>query len=152
MTLDTYSTQNAIMAYLAAETGVVVYDTDYPAVKDEPKINGVSAPYCVVRSNDSVATASGGSFAGARHMEAFTLVDVLTVAATPDEARELAFGPDGVNDVLLGYQPDDNSGQLTKRGGGQVFANGDGSAVRPTRFIARSSFRFSTNQRITESA
>lgn len=150
MTLDTYTTQALIMQHLATESGLVVYDTEFPAVKDEPMINGVPTAYCVVRSNDTIAPARGGSFGGARFGEYYTLVDILVVAPTPDEAREEAFGPDGVNDILIGWVPDSNSGEMTKRGGGQVFLGGDGTAARPSRYIARCSFRFSVNQTITE--
>lgn len=152
MTFDTLSTQETIRTYLAAEAGVVVYDTEFPQVKDEPMDNGVPTAYIVMRSNDTIAPASGGSFGGARFGEYYTLFDFLVVAATPEEARELAFGVDGVNDILIGHTPDANSGELTKRGGGQVFTSGDGTAVRPSRYIARCSFRCSVNQQITETA
>ena len=145
MTLDSFSTQNAIMSHLASQSGLVVYDTEYPQVKDEPMDNGVPVAYCVVRSNDMIGSATGKSFGGTRLDETYSLIDVLVVAATPDEAREEAFGVDGVNDILIGWKPDANSGELTKRGGGQVFVSGDGTAVRPSRYIARCSFRYSAN-------
>ena len=152
MAFDTLSTQETIRAYLATEAGVVVYDTEFPQVKDEPMDNGVPVAYIVMRSNDTIAPATGGSFGGARFGDHYTLLDFLVVAATPDEARELAFGPDGVNDILIGYRPDANSGEMTKRGGGQVFTSGDGTAARPSRYISRCSFRLSVNLQITESA
>ena len=141
MTLDIDSMQDAVMTYLQIETGAVSYDTDYPDVADEPTENGVLVAYNVVRSNSPNKTPNGEAFGGAVWDEKYTLIDVLSIAATPGEARELAYGVEGVAEVLTGFKPDANSGQMYPTGGGAVFVAGDGTASKPRRFIARNSFR-----------
>lgn len=145
MSQNIYTTQNTIMQHLEAQTGAISYDTDYPDAKDEPTENGVLVPYNVVRSNSINRTPDGEAFGGPRWDEQYTLIDILSVAATADEARDLAYGPDGVQDVLLGFKPDDNTGALNYTGGGQVFVAGEGTSAKPRRFIARVSFRCQVN-------
>jgi hypothetical protein len=145
MSQDIKVIQDAVMAFLEQETGAPSYDTDYPDAKDEPTENDVLIPYNVVRSNSPNRTPDGEGFGGPRWGEEYTLIDVLSVAASPDEARDLAYAADGVSDVLLGYKPNDDSGQLTHTGGGMVYVAGDNTASKPRRFIARNSFRLQTN-------
>lgn len=145
MTQDLYVTQNIVMVHLQNETGAVSYDTDYPDIADEPTENGVLVPYNVVRSNSPNRQPDGEAVGGARWDEQYSLIDVLSVAASPAEARDLAYGIDGVADVLLGFKPDDSTGPMNFTGGGAIFVAGDGTASKPRRFIARCSFRFQTN-------
>lgn len=148
MTQNLYATQQSWLAHLQAE--FPTYDTNLPEVKDEPtSANGYYEPYVVMRFNDAVKVQTGGSFGGPRHDEEYTLVDCLCVAADPDEARELAYGDGGVRDVLTGYVGVD-AGPLEKSGGGQVFTVGDGTSTKPTRYIARVSFRAQVNMTIDE--
>lgn len=148
MTQDLFTTQQDILNKLESVFGSdIVFDTDYPAPDFEPmEANGaVLKTYMVVRFNDSVKVARAGGFGGARYDEMYTLVDVLVVGATPAKARQLAYGANGVQDKMVGYQPVD-AGQMNKHGGGQVFVASDGTGARPAQFIARCSFRMSVNQ------
>jgi hypothetical protein len=147
MTQNLFATQQDVLAHLTTQLSpTLVFDTDYPAVGDEPLgENGVMASYAVLRSNDALKLSGAGSFAGARHDEMYTLFDVLCVAHSPEAARSLAYGPGGVADTLVGYKPVD-AGELNRAGGGQVFVAVDGTGARPSNFIARVSFRCSVNQ------
>ena len=144
MTLNTYTIQNALMTY-AQSQGFIVYDTDFPDVKDEPMTNGVPEPYVVMRTGQSISRPRGGSFGGARYDEMYMLVDFFCVAATPEEARELAYNDDGINDAMTGARVSTDAGELTNRGAGRTFTAGDGTAVRPRRYIAAASFEISVN-------
>lgn len=145
MTQNLFSTQQAIYAYLDAEADFPIYDTNMPEGELEPRSDaGYMVPYAVVRFNDAIKVPRMGAVGGARLDEMYSLVDILCVGESPDEARELAYGVDGVNDILVGYVPVD-AGELTKSGGGQVFVISDGSGTRPTRYVARCSFRFLVN-------
>lgn len=150
MTMNLYATQQSIYAFLTTEADFPVFDTIVPEAGsgEEPVDNaGYLEPYVVVRFNDSVKVTRQGSFVGARADELYSLVDILCIAADPTEAREIAYGTDGVSDILTGFIPTDG-GELTKAGGGQVFVASDGSGQRPTRFIARVSFRYAVNMQI----
>lgn len=145
MTQNLYATQQSIWNHLVAEADFAVFDTNYPEGDLEPTNDaGVLEPYAVLRFNDAVKIAQKGAVSGARNDEMYSLVDILCVAGSPEEARDLAWNLDGVNDILLGFVPTDG-GELNKSGGGQVFAIGDGSGTRPTRYVARCSFRYLIN-------
>lgn len=153
MTMNLYATQTDVFNYLSTNLGAPVFHTDYPAAGDEPQgQNGVMATYAVLRVNDALRTTSsrrGGAVGGARHDEMYTLFDVLVVGHSPQAATELAYGPNGVADLLVGYIPVD-AGPLERAGGGQVFVVGDGTVTRPTNYVARVSFRCNVNLIIDE--
>lgn len=149
MTQDLYTTQQAIWNYLVAEADFQIFDTNFPEGEIEPRTDaGTLDPYAVVRFNDSVRVPRQGAVGGARYDEMYSLVDVLCVAGSPEEAREIAYGLDGVNDILLGFVPTD-AGELTKAGGGQVFVQADSTGTRPIRYIARTSYRYLVNMSMT---
>jgi hypothetical protein len=153
MTMNLYATQMDVFAYLSANLGAPVFHTNYPAAADEPAgENGVMATYAVLRVNDALRTTSsrfGGAIGGARHDEMYTLFDVLVVGHSPEAATELAYGPGGVADLMVGYTPAD-AGPLQRAGGGQVFVGNDGTTTRPTNYVARVSFRCNVNMIIDE--
>lgn len=146
MGFDTlYAVQNRVMEYLEEQTGAATFDTDYPEVQDEPTQNGVLVPYLVVRSNSPNRVTGKGSFGGARWDEMYSLIDVLVIAASPEECRELSYGEGGVTDTLVGFVPTADCGEMALTGGGMVFVASDGTNVRPTRFVSRISLRFPVN-------
>lgn len=148
MTQNLKATQDSILAELVAEAAFPILDTMIPEASMEPVNDyGYMEPYAVVRFNDSIKVPRKGSVGGARYDELYSLVDILCVGSDPEEAREIAYGVDGVSDILTGFVPVDG-GELTKAGGGQVFVSGDGSTQRPTRYIARVSFRFLVNMEL----
>ncbi len=148
--MNLFATQQSVFAYLTTEADFAIFDTDYPEVQDEPvSNNGYPAAYAVVRFNDAVKIPQKGAVGGARHDEMYSLVDVLCVGPTPEDARELAYGPDGVADILTGWAPAD-AGELSRESGGQVFVRGDGTGTLPRRFIAVCSFRALVNMVVDE--
>lgn len=150
MTTNLYATQQDWLTYLRNEADFEVYDTTIPEVENEPRSNnGYMEAYAVMRFNDSVKLPTKDVVGGARHDEKYTLIDVLCVAADPDDARQLAYGPDGVIDILEGYVAVD-AGELNKSGGGNVFTINDGTSTKPTRYIARVSFRAAVNMVVDE--
>lgn len=150
MTMNLYATQEDILAYLKAEADFEVFDTNYPDGDREPTSDsGILEDYAVIRFNDGVKIPQIGAVGGARWDEMYTLIDVLCVAADPTDARSLAYGVDGVADILTGYVPVD-AGQLTRQSGGQVFVRGDGTATKPTRYVAIVSFRVLVNTTILD--
>jgi hypothetical protein len=148
VTLNLYATQQSVLQHARDNLAVSVHLTDLPAVETEPfGENGVMAPYAVLRVNDALRTTSsrkGGSVAGPRADEMYTLFDFLCVAADGDAATYLAYGPGGVADTMQGFVPVD-AGPLERAGGGQVFVVHDGTGARPSNVIARVSFRCLVN-------
>lgn len=145
MTMNLYATQQDILAYLRAEADFEIFDTNMPEGDLEPTSDaGYAEGYATIRFNDAVKIPQFGAVGGARHDEMYSLIDVLCVAPDPDEARAIAYGQDGVADILTGYAPVD-AGELTRQSGGQVFVRGDGTATKPTRYIAMVSFRMIVN-------
>lgn len=148
MTMNLYATQTDVFNYLSTNLGAPVYHTDFPASGDEPLgQNGVMATYAVLRVNDALRTPAsrkGGSLAGPRYDEMYTLFDVLVVGHSPQAATALAYGAAGVADLMVGYTPTD-AGPLERAGGGQVFVVNDGTGARPTNYVARVSFRCLVN-------
>ena len=137
-----FAIQQEIFDYLDAF--YAAYDTNFPEVSEEPSENGYMSPYIVVRFNDAVKVPQRGSVGGAIYDEMYTLIDCLCIAADPEEARSLAYGPSGVAVALTGYRPV-GAGELTRESGGQVFVRGDGTNTLPRRFIAVVSFRCAVN-------
>lgn len=145
MTMNLYATQQDILTYLRAEADFEIFDTNMPEGDLEPTSDsGYPEGYATIRFNDAVKVPQFGAVGGARHDEMYSLIDVLCVGPDPDEARAIAYGVDGVADILTGYQPVD-AGELTRQSGGQVFVRGDGTATKPTRYIAMVSFRMLVN-------
>lgn len=150
--MDLYTTQQSIFNHLAANADFQVIDTEIPQANSagEPTTDsGYPMAYAVVRFNDDVKWPLGDAVGGPRHDDMYSLVDVLCIGPTPDEARDVAYATDGVRDILLGFVPT-GGGALNKAGGGQVFVVGDGTATLPRRYVARVSFRYSTNMVIDE--
>lgn len=148
MTMDLRSIQAAILTHAETEFGQV-FEVDLPDAIDEPTTNGVLDAYVVVRFNSPNPTAGDESFGGPRHDGRYTLVDMLAVGATPDDATDLAYGPGGLTDTFNGFKPSDDAGEM-KDGGGTVFVRSGDTASKPRRFIAHVSFRVPVNLVIDE--
>lgn len=146
MTLNIYTIQNAIIDELEAESGVFTKDTDFEDATDIPTDgSGLLQPYHAVRSNSLNKTQGGGSFGGPRYDSMYTLFDVVTVGYDADQVRELAYGPGGVYDILIGFVPSADAGPMEVTGSGSVFVRGGDTQVRPRAFYAISSFRIQVN-------
>lgn len=150
--MDLYSTQQDILTYLSTNADFQVIDTEIPQAGSatEPVTDtGYPMAYAVVRFNDAAKWPLGAAVGGPRHDDMYSLVDVLCVGPTPDEARDVAYAIDGVMDILTGYSPT-GGGPMNKSGAGQVFVIGDGTATLPCRYVARVSFRYPVNTVINE--
>lgn len=148
MTMDLRSIQAAIFNHAVTEFGSV-FEVDLPDAMDEPTTNGVLDAYVVIRFNSPNPTAGDEAFGGARHDGRYTLVDMLAVGATPDDATDLAYGVGGLTDTFNGFKPTADSGEM-KDGGGTVFVRSGDTASKPRRFIAHVSFRLAVNLTIDE--
>lgn len=149
MTLNLYATQQDVLAHAQTVMAPVpVYLTDYPDSENElPGENGVNGPYITLRVNDALRVTSsrvGGAVGGSRYDEMYTLFDFLVASPDPNMSTEIAYGADGVADMMQGYVPVD-AGPLERAGGGQVFVVRDGTGARPSNFIARVSFKCLVN-------
>lgn len=144
MTMDLHAVQQDIKNYLEQEVGLVVYDTAIPSTNDEPSTSdGIPTSYIVIRFSDSWPSGSG-SLGGARLDEMYTIIDVLVVSPDPGESREIAYGADGVKDILTGYTPID-SGEMSSKRGTRSYVVGDGTTAKPRRFISTVSFSVPIN-------
>lgn len=141
MTHDVYASQQAILQYARDNINWDVFTGGIGEAETLAATNGVLRPHIVLRFGSVQPYQADMSFGGARYDGAYTTVDALCVAAHDDEARMLA---SGVTNVLLGFKPDDNSGELNYAWGGGTFAViSEGS--RPQFTIAWASFRYLTN-------
>lgn len=142
--LNTFATQKNIFEYLKANLDFDVVDTEIPDSTTVQRVNGELIPYVVVRFSDSLANGQQQSFGGPRHDGYYGLAQMICVARTGMESLELA---SAVNNLLIGYTPDANSGPLTKDFGGGSF-NIRGVNTSPSFVVSIVAFRFLTNLKI----
>lgn len=139
--LNTYTTQKAIFDYLTANLDFDVVDTEVPDADSVRLVSGVLVPYVVVRFGDALANGQQMSFGGPVHDGYYSPMMALSVAPSGLESLELA---SKVNQLLIGYTPDANSGPITKDfGGGSMSIKAPNS--KPSFFVAITAFRFLTN-------
>ncbi len=105
--LNYTTTQDSIEAYIAQEfPGYDVYDND--VIDDDAiiKIGNKVKPYIVLNWGGLTPSATGGSFAGARHDEYYSTVDVCVVAPTSKQSRTAL---NVIIDKLIGWTPTDST-------------------------------------------
>jgi hypothetical protein len=102
---------------------------------------GELKPHVVLRFGSPQPYEADKSFGGARYDGAYSAVDVMAVGSTDAEARELG---SGIGNLLLGYKPSEDTGELNYDWGGGTFTViSEGS--RPQFYINWVSFRFNFN-------
>lgn len=139
--LNVFATQKHLFEYLVSEVPWTVVAGEVPDSENVRMVNGVIEPYVVVRFSDILRVGGQGSFGGARLDGYYSLIQTVCIANSMFDSLELA---SLVNDKMLGYTADENSGMLTKDfGGGSFSIKGDNS--RPTFFVSIAAFRFLTN-------
>lgn len=139
--LNVYATQKGIFDYLSAEIPWEVVDAEVPDSETVLMVSGVIKPYVVLRFSDSLAASGQNSFGGPRQDGYYSLFQALCVAPTGLKALELS---SLCNIKLLGWQPDVNSGPITKDFGGGSMAI-KGVNTTPSFFVAISGYRYLTN-------
>ena len=105
--LNYTTTQDSIEAYIAQEfPGYDVYDND--VIDDDAiiKMGNKVKPYIVLNWGGLNPSAGGSSFAGARHDEYYSTVDVCVVAPTSKQSRVAL---NIILDKLIGWTPTDST-------------------------------------------
>jgi hypothetical protein len=105
--LDVFTTQESISAYVRQQfPNYVVYDDiildDEFIIKQGNKVK----PYIVLQYGGLNDSGTAGSFAGVRHDEYYSTVDLCVIAPTPNQARR---GLNALQNVLLGWTPTDST-------------------------------------------
>jgi hypothetical protein len=133
--------QDIISAYIKAEfPDYQVYDD---VVLDDEyvyKIGNKVKPYIVIQYGSLSRSTTANSFAGVRHDEYSSFVDVSVVAPTPNQARRAS---NIIVDNLIGWKPT-TSTTLIPMDGMELWASED-SAGRPFVYICNSRFGFQMN-------
>lgn len=141
MSLDLFASQQNIKAFAAANINWDIFSGGIEEAETLSNTGGVLRPHIVLRFGSAQPYLGDASFGGARYDGQYSTVDALCVAADDDTARALA---SEASDVLLGYRPDPNCGELNNGWGGGTFTVvSEGS--RPQFYIAWASFRFTFN-------
>lgn len=141
MSHDLYTTQDDITTYTRSQINWDIYTGGIEEAQTLAATQGVLRPHVVLRFGSAQPYLSDASFGGARYNGVYSTVDALCVAASDTDARKLATR---VSEVLLGYRPNENCGELNYDWGGGTFTViSEGS--RPQFSIAWASFRFTFN-------
>lgn len=139
--LDLVAVQDAIYTHII--TAIPNYRVDEDAVLDDEallKIDNRVKPFIVLRWHGLERSPVNTSFAGVRHDEYSSAVDIVLVAATPRQARA---GLNYVLDELIGWKVPGGS-QLTPEGGSTVIPVLNESA-KPHIYLAINTLSFQVN-------
>jgi hypothetical protein len=141
MAHDLYAIQQTIKAYVDSQTGFLVASGGIEEAQTLAATQGELKPHIVLRFGSPQPYEADKSFGGARYDGAYSAVDVMAVGSTDAEARELG---SGIGNLLLGYKPSEDTGELNYDWGGGTFTViSEGS--RPQFYINWVSFRFNFN-------
>lgn len=139
--LDLVAIQDAIYTHI--ETSIPAYEIKEDGVLDDEallKIDNRVKPFIVLRWYGLVRSPTNTSFAGVRHDEYSSAVDVVVVAPTPRQARQAL---NYVLDELIGWKVPGGS-QLTPEGGDSVFPIMNSNA-QPHLYLAMNTLSFQVN-------
>lgn len=139
--LNFITTQDSIEAYIKSEfTGYDVYDSD--VVDDDfiVKLGNKVKPYIVLNWGGLNGSPTGGSFAGARHDEYYSTVDVSVVAPNGRQARRSL---NVILDKLIGWKPMDST-PLLLTGGMDVLGIPDYNG-KPSVYLASQRLKYNIN-------
>lgn len=139
--IDNYSIQATIKQFAIDNINWYVTSGNVPDAKSLRYNDGVLDPYVIIRFSGMLPTSRGYSFNGALYDEYYSYFDVLCVAATDDEARELA----SVVDRLMIGKTFPNTGEMRVQAGGGLFAISL-DTQHPLAFIAINAYRYSLNE------
>ena len=139
--LDLVAIQDAIYSHI--ETTLSAYDIKEDEVLNDEALLKVSnrvKPFIVLRWHGLERSPVNTSFAGVRHDEYSSAVDVVVVAPAPKQARQ---GLNYALDQLIGWKVPGGS-QLTPEGGDVVFPVSDYDA-KPHLYLAVNTLSFQVN-------
>ncbi len=139
--LDLLATQDVIASHI--ETTFSNYEVKQDTILDDEsilKLDNKVKPFIDLRWHQLNRLAANASFAGVRHDEYNSAVDIIFVGPTPRIARQ---GLNMVMQELIGWQIPDGS-QLTPEGGQSVLPVFDYNA-KPHLYIAISTLSFQVN-------
>lgn len=139
--LNFITTQDSIEAYIKSEfSGYEVYDSD--VVDDDfiVKLGNKVKPYIVLNWGGLNASPTNGSFAGVRHDEYYSTVDVSVVAPNGRQARRSL---NVILDKLIGWVPVDSTA-LGLSGGMAVLGIPDYNG-KPAVYLASQRLKYNIN-------
>lgn len=138
--IDLYPIQQEITEFVKAQVPWRVETGGVPDATSVPYVDGVLAPYVILRFTEGMPGSNGNSFGGPTRDEMYAYVDALCVADDDEVARKLATF---VNSKLLGRKFT-NASALRKNFGGGIFAITSGDR-NPAAYVAVLPFRFEYN-------
>lgn len=139
--LNLVAVQDIIVAHIRQEfPGYTVYEDD--VLNDEMllRIGNKVKPYIVLRWGSLGRNTAATSFAGVRHDEYTSSVDICVVAPTGSQARR---GLNIVYDRLIGWKPT-GGGAMTPFGGSGLYVVDDRNGA-PHVYVATSRLDFAIN-------
>lgn len=139
--LNIVAVQDSISAHIRAEfPGYVVYDDDVIDDDFVVKIGNKVKPYIVLQWGGLRNSPTNGSFAGVRHDEYYSTVDVAVVAPVARQAREAL---SVIMDNLIGWKPSYSTPMAPE--GGMDILGIPGYDGKPTVYFASSRLRYNVN-------
>ena len=139
--LDLVAVHDVIAAHVVSTFSA--YDVKQDELLDDEamlKLSNRTKPFIVLRWHGLERQIDNASFAGVRHDEYKSAVDIVFVAPTPKIARQ---GLNMVMDSLIGWQVPGGS-QLTPNGGQSVFPSVDYEG-KPHLYLAVNTLEFQVN-------
>jgi hypothetical protein len=139
--LNVVAVQDSITAHVKSEfPNYVVYDDVILDDKFILKIDNKAKPYIVLNWGGLKRNFTGASFAGARHDEYYSTVDIAIVAPTPRQAR---LSSNVITDRMIGWKPQYSS-PMTPSSGTDVWAveNNSGNIHA---YVASTRFEYAVN-------
>jgi hypothetical protein len=139
--LNLVAVQDIITSHIKSEfPGYIIYEDD--VLNDEMllRIGNKVKPYIVLRWGSLGRNTAATSFAGVRHDEYNSSVDICVVAPTGSQARR---GLNIVYDRLIGWKPT-GGGAMTPFGGSGLYVVDD-RAGAPHVYVATSRLEFAMN-------
>lgn len=134
MTSETYSDEEAVLAFIDTQFAQTVYET-VPDGTTVAAVNGNISPYLTVEFGSVGPSIQGRGITPEQHQPTLNRVVVSVVAQTQSIARQLKskVAKGYLNDGVLGFKPSSNAGQLGFVGGGSFRING--TTTRPTLYV-----------------
>ena len=139
--LDIISIQNNIEAYVRAQfPNYTIYDNDILDDESILKIGNKVKPYIVLRWGGLLNSPTGGSFAGVRYDEYYSIVDVVVISPTSKQSR---IALNIIMDKLIGWQPA-GSNPMKPDGGMDIIGIPDYNG-KPNVYLASSRLTYAIN-------
>jgi hypothetical protein len=139
--LNFIAIQESIEDYVKSEfPGYEVFDNDVASDDYIIKLGGKVKPYIVLRWGGLRNSMTNGSFAGARHDEYYSTVDVAVVA---QNSRQSRIALNVIIDKLIGWKPQDST-PMSLEGGMDVIGVPDYDG-KPNVYVASQRLKYNVN-------